>query len=124
MRSAGDRYAGAASGINNATARIAGMLAVALLGVVAQGTFRTALDLRLQAMHAPAAIRQALQPEIAKLAEAQVPPQIASADRPVLRRALDDAFVYSFRMTTLIAAAAALLSALCAWLTIDRGSAR
>src|ERR1700733_1415976 len=64
MRSAGDRYAGAASGINNATARIAGMLAVALLGVAAVGVFRTALDQRLQALHTPVAIRQALQPEI------------------------------------------------------------
>jgi EmrB/QacA subfamily drug resistance transporter len=123
MRSAGDRYAGAASGINNATARVAGLLAVALLGVLAQGIFRTALDQRLQALHTPVAIRQALQPEIGKLAEAQVPPQTDSADRPALRRALNDAFVYSFRMTTLIAAAAALLSALCAWLTIDRESA-
>jgi MFS family permease len=123
MRSAGDRYAGAASGINNATARVAGLLAVALLGVLAQGIFRTALDQRLQALHTPVAIRQTLQPEIGKLAEAQVPPQTDSADRPALRRALNDAFVYSFRMTTLIAAAVALLSALCAWLTIDRESA-
>jgi EmrB/QacA subfamily drug resistance transporter len=122
MRAAGDRYAGAASGINNATARVAGLLAVALLGVVAQGIFRTALDQRLQALHTPAAIRQALQPEVEKLAQAQVPAQTDSAERPALRRALNDAFVYSFRVIALIAAAAALLSALCAWLTIDRGS--
>jgi EmrB/QacA subfamily drug resistance transporter len=122
MRAAGDRYAGAASGINNVTARIAGMLAVALLGAVAVGVFTMALDQRLQALHAPAAVRQALQPELEKLAEAQVPPQMAGVSRPALRRALNDSFVYSFRVTTLIAAAAALLSAVCAWLTIDRAS--
>jgi hypothetical protein len=120
MRAAGDSYAGAASGINNATARIAAMLAVALLGAVAVGVFRTALDQRMQALQVPAGDRQALQPEVQKLAEAQLPPQIEAASRPALRRALDDAFVYSFRVVTVMAAAAALLSALCAWLTIDR----
>jgi EmrB/QacA subfamily drug resistance transporter len=122
MQAAGDRYAGAASGINNATARIAGMLAVALLGVVAVGVFRTALDERLERLQIPASIRQALQPEVQKLAEAQLPPQIEDATRQTLRHALNESFVASFRITTLIAAAAALLSATCAWLTIDRRS--
>jgi EmrB/QacA subfamily drug resistance transporter len=120
MRAAGDRYAGAASGINNATARIAGMLAVALLGVIAVGAFRTALNERLEHLHTPVSIRQALQPEVQKLSEAQLPPQADSATRLALREALRQSFVYSFRITTLISAAAALLSAACAWLTIDR----
>jgi EmrB/QacA subfamily drug resistance transporter len=120
LRAAGDSNAGAASGINNATARIAGMLAVALLGAIAVGVFRTALDARLQALHAPVSVRQALQPEVQKLAEAQLPPQIEGVSRQALRRALDDSFVYSFRVVTLVAAAAALLSALCALLTIER----
>jgi EmrB/QacA subfamily drug resistance transporter len=122
MRAAGDRYAGAASGINNATARIAGMLAVALLGVVAVSVFRTALDERFGRLQIPVSIRQAVQPEMQKLAEAQLPSDIDSATRQALRGALNESFVYSFRITTLIAAAAALLSALCAWLTIDRAS--
>jgi EmrB/QacA subfamily drug resistance transporter len=120
MHAAGDSNAGAASGINNATARIAGMLAVALLGAIAVGVFRTALDARLQALHAPVGVRQALQPEVQKLAEAQLPPQIEGVSRQALRRALDDSFVYSFRVVTLVAAATALLSALCAWLAIER----
>jgi hypothetical protein len=122
MRSAGNRNAGAASGINNATARIAGLLAVAVLGVIAVRAFSSALDQRLQTLHTPAAIRQALQPEIQKLAEAQVPPQADSQSRPVLRRALNDSFTDSFRMIALICAGCALASALCAWLTIDRGT--
>jgi hypothetical protein len=122
MSSAGQRYAGAASGINNATARIAGLLAVALLGAIAVGTFRTALDARLDRLHVAAGIRQALQPEVQKLAEAQVPPGVDDATRQVLRAALNASFVHSFRVATLIAAAAALLSATCAWLMIDRNA--
>jgi EmrB/QacA subfamily drug resistance transporter len=122
MRSAGDRYAGAASGINNATARIAGMLAVALLGAAAVGVFRVALDERLEHLQIPVSIQQALQPEVQKLTQARLPPAIDAATRQTLRRALDESFVYSFRVATLIAAAAALLSALCAWLTIERSA--
>jgi hypothetical protein len=122
MRSAGDRYAGAASGINNATARIAGMLAVALLGAAAVGVFRVALDQRLERQQVPVSIRQALQPEAQKLTQARLPPGIDAATRQTLRRALDESFVYSFRVATLIAAATALLSALCGWLTIERAA--
>jgi MFS family permease len=124
MSAVADQYAGAASGINNATARIAAMLAVALLGAVAVGVFRSALDQRLERLQTPAAIRQALQSEVQKLAEASPPPQADSANRQTLQRALDEAFVSSFRVTTLIAALAALLSAACAWLTIKLPPAR
>jgi EmrB/QacA subfamily drug resistance transporter len=124
MSAVDDQYAGAASGINNATARIAAMLAVALLGAVAVGVFRSALDQRLERLHTPAAIRQALQSGVQKLAEASPPPQADSANRQTLQRALDEAFVSSFRVTTLIAALAALLSAACAWLTIKLPPAR
>jgi ABC-type Fe3+ transport system permease subunit len=100
------------------------MLAVALLGAVAVGVFRGALDRRLEHLQMPAAIRQDLQSEVQKLAEASPPPQADSASRQTLRRALDEAFVSSFRVTTLIAALAALLSAACAWLTIEQPPAR
>jgi EmrB/QacA subfamily drug resistance transporter len=121
MDAVDDRHAGVASGINNATARVAGLLAVALLGAVAVSGFGSALDDRLAVLQTPPETRQLLLAEVPKLAEAQVPPQIGGAGREVLERALDDAFVRSFRITMLIATALALLSALCAALTIGPG---
>jgi EmrB/QacA subfamily drug resistance transporter len=122
MRSAGDRYAGAASGINNATARVAGLLAVALLGALAVGAFTTALDGRLAQLHTAPAIADVLRSEVQKLAEAPIPAVADKATQQDLRRAIDQSFIVSFRIVMLIAAAAALLSALCARLTIDRVS--
>jgi hypothetical protein len=95
------------------------LLAVALLGAVAVGEFRVALDHRLAGLQAPPEIRRLLQAEVPKLAEAQVPPQIGGAERRVLERTLGEAFVQSFRVTMLIASCVALLSALCAALTIS-----
>src|SRR4051794_23208 len=46
-----ERHAGAASGINNTVARVAGLLAIALFGAIAITIFAHDLDRRLAAMH-------------------------------------------------------------------------
>lgn len=117
MSSVEDRHAGTASGINNAVSRIAGMLAVALLGTLAVGAFGSALETRLTGLPVTPEIRRALNTEVAKLAEAQVPSQVQGEQRLVLEQALEESFVQSFRFVMLISASAALLAALCAGLT-------
>jgi EmrB/QacA subfamily drug resistance transporter len=118
MGAVADRHAGVASGINNATARVAGLLAVALLGAISVGAFRGALDDRLTALQIQPETRRLLREEVPKLAEAQVPPQVGGAERDALAQALKESFVRSFRVTMLIAASLALLSALSAVLAI------
>ncbi|MGH8495857.1 MAG: MFS transporter [Gammaproteobacteria bacterium] len=118
MGSVEDRHAGVASGINNATARVAGLLAVAMLGAVAVGVFGNALDDRLADLQVSSEIRHAMSEEVPRLAEAEVPPQADRAQRELLARALDESFVSSFRVVMLAAAVLALLSALSARLTI------
>jgi EmrB/QacA subfamily drug resistance transporter len=117
MGSVEDRRAGTASGINNAISRIASMLAVALLGAVSVGTFGSALDARLTELQVTSDIRQALQAEVPKLAEAQVPSQVIGEQRLMLKQALEESFVRSFRLAMLVTACVALASGLCAWLT-------
>ena len=120
MRGADEGYAGMASGINNAVARVAGMLAVALLGAIAVGAFARSLDERLDRLQPPPAVRSALQAEVPKLAEAAVPKNVDRAQRQILERALHESFISSFRLVTLIAGVLAALSAVVAWLTVDR----
>jgi len=121
MRAVEDRHAGVASGINNATARIAGMLAVAVLGMVAVAAFGEAVDRRLDRMALSAETRELVRAEVPKLAEARPPPSMEPAQREQLQRAFNDSFVYSFRIVSLIAAALAFVSALCGWMFIDKG---
>jgi hypothetical protein len=117
MGSVPDRFAGAASGINNAVARLAGMLAVAILGTMAVGVFRAALDRRLALLNVSRHVRQALLQEVPKLADARVPETVGAGMRATLTRALTESFVSSFRVVMLVAAALAVLSAMCAALT-------
>jgi EmrB/QacA subfamily drug resistance transporter len=118
MSAVEDRRAGTASGINNAVSRVAGMLAVALLGAVAVAVFGAALDDRLARLQAPSDIKHMLEQQAPRLAEAEVPPQMRGEERVRLEQALEESFLQSFRVVMLVAAGLALTSALCAWLTI------
>jgi EmrB/QacA subfamily drug resistance transporter len=118
MRAVEDRHAGVASGINNATARIAGMLAVAVLGMVAVAAFGKAVDQRIDRMSLSSETRELVRAEVPKLAEAQPPRSVEGAQRDEIQRAFKDSFVYSFRLVSLLAAALAFASAVCGWLTI------
>ena len=94
------------------------MLAIALLGALATGVFRSALDTHVARLQVPVEIRVALDAEVPKLAEAKVPPQVVGEQRRALEEDLDEAFVRSFRVLMLVAAGFALTSALCAFLTV------
>ena len=118
MNAVGERYAGTASGVNNAAARVAGLLAVAALGAVAVHLFAGALQEHLLALDAPEAVEQAVWAARHDLAGTDVPSGVDRATRQALEAALDDAFVTSFRGVMGIAAGLALLGALCAGVTI------
>jgi EmrB/QacA subfamily drug resistance transporter len=113
-----EHYAGTASGINNAVSRIAGLLAIAVLGAIAVGAFGAALDARLAERQTAPEIRAALHAEVPKLAEAKPPERVTGAERAALEQALSDSVLWSFRLVMLISAGLALLSGVCAALTI------
>jgi EmrB/QacA subfamily drug resistance transporter len=114
--------AGVASGVNNAVSRVAGLLGVAVLGIVLQGVFNRNLDARLAGMPMPPGVRQEFDAERIKLAAARPP---AGLD-PTVSRDIRDAVLQSFtaglRSVMWIAAALAATSALSAWVTISPGS--
>ncbi|MCD6679761.1 MAG: MFS transporter [Burkholderiaceae bacterium] len=121
MSSVDDRHAGTASGINNAVARIAGVLAVALLGAIAVGVFTSSLEARIDALRIAPEVRAAIIAQAPALAEARVPEQVQGFARHAVQFAYDAAFLHGFRVVMLVACALALASALCAAGTIERG---
>jgi EmrB/QacA subfamily drug resistance transporter len=111
-----ERHAGAASGINNAVARLAGLMAVAMLGTLAVEVFASSLSEQLAVPQVPQSLREAMLREAPRLAEARVPTQ-AGELRPALETVLARSFVASYRVVMLVAAGLAVLSAVCAWAT-------
>jgi EmrB/QacA subfamily drug resistance transporter len=105
-----ERHAGAASGINNAVARAAGLLAIAAFGVLAIVIFERELDRRLH--DAPAPVRAAMLAQSVKLADARPPAGVDAAMRGRIEEAVRQSFVKAFRVDALAAAGLAALAAI------------
>ncbi len=111
--------AGIASGVNNAVSRMAGLLAIAVLGIVMLGVFSSSLDNRLTVLSVPPHVRQAIDAQRVKLGGIQIPADVDHDLSLSLQRTIDDAFVDGFRVVMLSAAGLALASALSAFLLIE-----
>jgi hypothetical protein len=113
MGSVAETRAGVASGINNAVSRVAGLLAIAVLGIVMLHEFNHTLNTELSDL--PSSIRQSLDQQRAKLAAADLPQNIPPAVRAQLRDAIDYSFVAGFRAVMFAGALLAAGGTLCAW---------
>jgi EmrB/QacA subfamily drug resistance transporter len=110
-----ESHAGLASGVNNAVSRCAGLLAIAVLGLLILGIFGRGLDRRLAGLGLPPAALQALEKDRAKLAAIDVPVSLAEGQRTAVRSAVDEAFLEAYRGVMLAAAGLALLASVSAW---------
>ena len=114
-----ERHAGIASGINNAVSRTAGLLSIAVLGVVMTGVFARNFDASLKSLDIPAETRAELQAQASRLATVSIPEQLKNETKQAVKQAVEESFVSGFRVVILIGAALALTSALFAWLLIE-----
>jgi hypothetical protein len=112
------RHAGIASGINNAVSRTAGLLAIAVFGIVALAVFTGSLESYLATLHLSPAVSQLIDAQRTRLAGITIPTNVSAEAQAALKRAIDESFVSAFRLVALLGAALALLSALSAWLLV------
>lgn len=124
MEAAPAPLAGTASGINNAVSRVAGLLAITLLGLVMIAVFGARLSARLDQVPLPDAAARAMLQARTDLAALQPPAGLSADARREARGAIRDAFVAGFRVVALAMAGLALLGAVVAWRTIDPSIAR
>jgi EmrB/QacA subfamily drug resistance transporter len=120
MNSVRESHAGIASGINNAVSRTAGLLAIAVLGLVMFQTFNGCLDTQLDHIGVKPEIRQALAEKRIKLAGAEIPRDIDDQTRLAIKESIDECFISGFRRVMLLGAALAVVSSLTAWVLIRK----
>ena len=101
LASVEERHAGVASGVNNAIARVAGLLAIAAVGAVVAAQFASSLDGALAGQPLDPAARRAADDARARPLAA-LPEEVRSAGRPRLEEAVTDASVSAFRVGMLV----------------------
>src|SRR5437667_2306721 len=118
MNSVVQNRVGVASGINNAVARGAGLLAIAVLGIVMLHCFNHAMDRRLAGENLPPGAWQSLQAQRTKLAAASLPDEVAQMTKQLIGQTIAESFVHAFRLIMAIGAMLAAVSAMAAWVLI------
>jgi EmrB/QacA subfamily drug resistance transporter len=115
MNSVKQDLVGTASGINNAVARIAGVLAVAVMGIIMVAAFGSYLNPKLAKLQLPSELSHKIQMEETSLAGLQVPTDVGAGRRDAIRGLIAQAFVFGFRLILLICAGLSIASAAVAW---------
>ncbi len=124
LNAAGSSRSGAASGISNAVARVAALLAIAAFGILNASGFGRVLDRRLDAAHLPAPLRQALDAERPKLGAMRPPAGTSAEDERAVTGAVHDALNSAFREVALGSAALSVAASACAAWGVRRERAR
>jgi MFS family permease len=107
MESVPSSEAGVASGVNNAVSRIAGLLAIAVFGLILSAEFNRALNRSLSDLQLSPAARESVDRDRPELAGMQT-------NDLRIRRAIDEAFLSGYRDVIWISVGLAILSALSA----------
>jgi EmrB/QacA subfamily drug resistance transporter len=107
--------AGTASGINNAVARVAGVLAIAILGLVMLRAFSSRLQQSLTHLDVSPSVVHEIHSNAIKLGAIQVPASLDPNVAKMIRAAIAGAFVFGFRTVMLLSVALSVASAVVAW---------
>jgi EmrB/QacA subfamily drug resistance transporter len=118
MSSVDQDRSGAASGTNNAVARIAAVLAIALVGIVMVKLFSFSLNRILAGGSFPPGVVQYVRLNASRLAGLNLPPNLDSATAALIRNSIFRAFIFGFRIVMLACAGLTLASAVVAGLMI------
>jgi EmrB/QacA subfamily drug resistance transporter len=120
MNSVKEDRSGTASGINNAVARVAGVLAIAVFGIVMVKAFSFRLDRSLAGLSLPSYARQEVRANEIELAGLQLPAGLDPAANAAAKLSVKEAFVYGFRIVISICASLSVASAAVACLVIPQ----
>ena len=114
------RFSGTASGVNNAIARVSGLLAVAVVGTVVTVGFARDLAPALEALSLPAGAREAILGNADRLLAMELPESLGAEQRASATEALQDAFVAGYRWGMVVNLIAAASGVVVGVLTIPR----
>lgn len=117
-------HSGLVSGINNSVGRIAGLFAIAILGVVAVNVFNFHFDNHLELIDLTPEIQTIVDTERAKLGGLKLPDHIDNEIAGKIKESVKLSFLSSFKIIMYICSGLVFLSALLSFLTLDEKKLR
>jgi EmrB/QacA subfamily drug resistance transporter len=123
MNSVDQNRVGTASGVNNAVARVAGVLAIAVFGIVMVSAFAIHLNHKLARLSLPPGVLREIQAGEIRLAGLQPPAGLDSTTNSAVKESVGGAFVFGYRIVMFVCAGLSLASAVVAWFMIPKGRA-
>ena len=114
MEAVSSERSGVASGVNNAVARVAGLIAIAVFGVMISGIFSVRASSQLARLPLSAEAGAQVREQLPKLAGAEVATLrlLTPEERTAVRAVVDTSFTSAFRVAMLIAAVLAVAAAI------------
>ncbi len=112
-------YVGTASGVNNAVSRTAGLIAIAVFGIIVLAVFSSNLASHLAILTIPAGVHQSLIAQQNKLVGIEIPAGVSASMHAAVQRAIAESFITSFRVIMLLSSALAIASSLSSLLLIE-----
>ena len=124
MGAVDEQEVGVASGVNNTVARVAGVIAVAVFGVMALSIFGRTFSARLATLDLSPAVHAAMAVQGGNLGDVLVPAAATVAEHAAIEEAVGQALVTAFRWVALLAALLAAAGSLAAAVTVEAAPAR
>jgi EmrB/QacA subfamily drug resistance transporter len=112
------RFSGSASGVNNAIARTAGLLAVAVVGAIMVSTFVPYLNNAVYSSTLTIEEQSQIVSQADRLGGITVPESFDESARMVAANAVRESFIFSFRWAMGVCAALAFVGSIISFLTI------
>jgi EmrB/QacA subfamily drug resistance transporter len=119
MGAVDQKFAGVASGINNAVARVAGLLAIAVFGIVMVKAFAMRLDHELVKMNLSPSARNELLANRTRLAAIEIPSTLDPKQAVEAKATVANSFLFAFRLIACCCATLAGASAVTATLLVE-----
>ena len=122
MGSVGEGHSGLASGVNNAIARTAGLIAIAVIGIVVMNIFSHDLDKNLGSISLTDKEISQIESGKIDLAAMDIPESVDATTASFIKSAISDSFVSAFQVAMLISVILALAGSATAYFSMSSKS--
>ena len=122
MSSVDESRSGLASGVNNAIARTAGLIAIAVVGIVVMNTFSYDLDKNLESISLTDKEISQLESDKINLAAMEIPESVDATTASFIKDAISDSFISAFQAAMFISVILALAGSATAYFSMSAKS--